>query len=76
MKFHEDILNSFQVTEQKPYCDGQTDDPGKNNMSPNPKRGRHNQTRSVGLQVQSLSDGPLFRLFRDHNSCHCALWQP
>ena len=25
MKFHEDILNSFQVTEQTQFCDGQTD---------------------------------------------------
>ena len=25
MKFHEDILNGFQVTEQTGFCDGQTD---------------------------------------------------
>ena len=46
MKCHEDILNGFQVTERTPFCDGQTDrwtdDPDKNNMSPNPKVGRHN----------------------------------
>ena len=50
MKFHEDILNGFQVTEWTWFCDRQTDgwtdrqtdDPGKNNMSPNPKVGRHN----------------------------------
>ena len=47
MKFHEGILNGFQVTERTQFCDRQTDgwmdtdDPGKNNMSPNPKRGRH-----------------------------------
>ena len=45
MKFHEDILNGFQVTERTRFCDGQTDgrtdrqtdrmtdDPGKNNIS-------------------------------------------
>ena len=42
MKFHEDILYGFQVTERARFCDGQTDgrtgdgrtdDPGKNNMS-------------------------------------------
>ena len=25
MKFHEDTLNGFQVTERKLFCDGQTD---------------------------------------------------
>ena len=25
MKFDDDILNSFQVTEQTQFCDGQTD---------------------------------------------------
>ena len=47
MKFHDDILNDFQVTERTRFCDGQTDrrrdgwteDPGKNNMSPNLKGG-------------------------------------
>ena len=55
IKFHEDILNGFQVTERTRFCDGQTDrrtdgrtdgqtdrrtdDPGKNNMSPNPNGG-------------------------------------
>ena len=43
MKFHEDILNSFQVTERTRFretdrrTDRQTDDPEKNNMSPNLK---------------------------------------
>ena len=39
MTFHEDTLNGFQVTERTRFCDGQTwtDDPGKNNMSANPK---------------------------------------
>ena len=68
MKFHEDILNGFKVTERTRFClrncylqsskwhnsksinfvtdrqtdgqtDRQTDDPGKNNISPNPKGG-------------------------------------
>ena len=43
MKFHEDISNGFNVTERTRFCDRetdrQTDDPGKNNMSPNPKGG-------------------------------------
>ena len=55
MKFHEDILIGFQVTERTCFVtdrwmdgqvdgwmDGQTDDPGKNNISPNPKVGKHN----------------------------------
>ena len=50
MKFHEVILNGFQVTKRKRFCDGQadgrtderTDNPGKNNISPNLKGGRHN----------------------------------
>ena len=36
MKFLEDSLKSFQV-----QTDRQTDTHGKNNMSPNPKAGRH-----------------------------------
>ena len=51
MKVHKDTLNGFQVTERTRFCDGQadgwtngrTDDPSKNNMSPNPKEGRHNK---------------------------------
>ena len=39
MKFYEDSLNGFQVTERTRFCDGQTEDPGKNNMSPNPEGG-------------------------------------
>ena len=33
LKFHADILNGFQITEQIRFCDRQTDDHGKNNMS-------------------------------------------
>ena len=46
VKFHKNISNGFWVTERTRFCDrrtdGRTDDPGKNNMSPNPKGGRHN----------------------------------
>ena len=48
MKFREDSLRGFQVTERTQFVtdrqtDGQTDRrPGKNNMSPNPEGGRHN----------------------------------
>ena len=47
MKFREDSLRGFQVTERTRFVtdrqiDGQTDGcPGKNNMSPNPEVGRH-----------------------------------
>ena len=41
MRFHEDILKGFQVTERTRFCDGQTDDHGKNNMSPDPEVGRY-----------------------------------
>ena len=49
MKFHEDILNGFQVTERTRFCDGRTDDLGKNNMSPNPKGGRHNYKIKISV---------------------------
>ena len=52
MKFREDSLRGFQVTEWTQFVtdrqtDRQTDGrkdgrPGKNNMSPNPEGGRHN----------------------------------
>ena len=46
MKFHEDILNGFQVTEQTQFCDGQTDGwtdrrPGQKQYISQPKVGRH-----------------------------------
>ena len=46
MKFREDSLSDFQVTERSRFVtDRQTDGrPGKNNMSSNPEGGRHNQT--------------------------------
>ena len=56
MKFPQDSLRGFQVTERTRFVtdrqtvgqtdirtDGRTDGrPGKNNMSPNPEGGRHN----------------------------------
>ena len=44
MKFREDSLRGFQVTEWTQFVtDRRTDGcPGKNNMSPNPEGGRHN----------------------------------
>ena len=48
IKFREYSLSGFQVIERTRFVtdretDGQTDGrPGKNNMSPNPKGGRHN----------------------------------
>ena len=39
IKFHQDILNGFQVTERTRFCDRQTDDSGKKNMSPAPEGG-------------------------------------
>ena len=48
IKFHEYSLSGFQVIERTRFVtdrqtDGQTDGrPGKNNMSPDPKGGRHN----------------------------------
>ena len=44
MKFREDSLRGFQVTERTRFMtDRRTDGrPGKNNMSPDPEGGRHN----------------------------------
>ena len=49
MKFREDSLRGFQVTERTRFVtDRQTDGrPGKNNMSPNPKGGRHNKCKKA-----------------------------
>ena len=45
MKFHENILNGFQVIERTRLRNGRTDIRGKNNMSPpSSVRGRHNYT--------------------------------
>ena len=41
MKFRKDNLNGFQVIERTGVW--QKDARGKNNMSPNPKAGRHNK---------------------------------
>ena len=47
MKFREDSLRGFQVTERTRFVtDRQTDGrSGKNNMSPNPEGGRHNKPK-------------------------------
>ena len=56
LKFHEDTLNDFQVTERTRFVtDRRTDDPGKNNMSPNPKVGRHNFEVKYSLYEMPLS---------------------
>ena len=44
LKFHEDILNGFQVTKQTRFLwltDRRTDDHGRNDMSPDPEVWRH-----------------------------------
>ena len=47
MKFREDSLRGFQVTERTRFvADRRT--PGKNNMSPNPEGGRHKYQRTNG----------------------------
>ena len=49
MKFREDSLRGFQVTERTRFVtDRQTDGrPGKNNMSPNPEGRRHKNHAKV-----------------------------
>ena len=53
IKFHEYSLSGFQVIERTRFVtdrqtDGQTDRrTGKNNMSPDPKGGRHNLQRAI-----------------------------
>ena len=69
MKFREDSLRGFQVTEWTQFVtDRQTDRrPGKNNMSPNPEGGRHNKQKAQILRSWSA---PLFLLPRLNNpSC-------
>ena len=49
MKFHQNILNGYQVVERTRFRDGQTDGrtdrrAWENNMSPDPEAGRHNYT--------------------------------
>ena len=57
MKFHEDSLKGFQVIKCTRFCDrqtdGQTDAHGKNNMSPYPKGGRHNELSTMGCRTNS-----------------------
>ena len=59
MKFCEDSLRGFQVTERTQFVtDRQTDGrPGKNNMSPNPEGGRHNNsTRMMFKNIMPPTD--------------------
>ena len=52
MKFREDSLRGFQVTEWTRFLtDRRTDRrmPGKNNMSPNPEGGRHNEYKHMTM---------------------------
>ena len=45
MKFRLNISNGNQVKERTGFCDGHTDRrKGKNNISTDPSRGRHNNT--------------------------------
>ena len=51
MKFREDCFRGFQVTERTRFVtDRRTSGrPGKNNMSPNPSGGRHNNKTKVQI---------------------------
>ena len=63
LKFREDSLRGFQVTERTRFVtDRQTDGrPGKNNTSPNPEGGRHNRSRSTkGNHLYKLAKGRVF----------------
>ena len=53
MKFHENILNGFQVIERTRLRDRQTDIRGKNNVY-TPVRGRHNPSINVGARVMMM----------------------
>ena len=56
---------SFYFTERTPFCDGktdrQTDDNGKNNMSPDPEVVRHKtkppNTQNMSLQLEHTRKG-------------------
>ena len=53
MKFREDSLRGFQVTERTRFVtERQTDGrPGKNNMSPNPEGERHNNFCKIFIKT-------------------------
>ena len=57
IKFREYSLSSFQVIERTRFVtDRQTDRrPGKNNMSPDPKGGRHNESKAMVLIIYTAS---------------------
>ena len=50
MKFGEDSLRGFQVTERTQFVTDRRN-PGKNNMSPNPEGGRHNDQSTLKWAV-------------------------
>ena len=64
IKFREYSLSGFQVIERTQFVtdrqtdrqtDGQTDGrPGKNNMSPDPKGGRHNNKVIIYIYITSI----------------------
>ena len=71
MKFREDSLRGFQVTERTRFVtDGQTDRqtdgrPGKNNMSPNPQGGEIIiQISPMAQQKLSISTFPIISLWK------------
>ena len=63
MKFRQDSLRGFQVTERTRFViDRQTDGwidgrPGKNKMSPNPEGGRHNYDGLESLMLHTKFRG-------------------
>ena len=58
IKFREDSLRGFQVTERTRFV-RQTDRrcPGKNNMSPNPEGGRHNYDEQESRMLHTKFHG-------------------
>ena len=65
IKFHEYSLSGFQFIERTQFVtDRQTDRrtdrrPGKNNMSPDPKGGRHNNFSSLQNSLSCRAEYPL-----------------
>ena len=54
MKFRRNISNGNQVIERTGFCDGQTDARGKQYISPDPSRGRHNNTLKCNKEKSSF----------------------
>ena len=70
LKFREYSLSGFQVIERTRFVtdrqtDGQTDGrPGKNNMSPDPKGGRHNKQTNPPINSAHVSQSMEIRKLR------------